>query len=126
MSKQFTQDLVAGALIAVTLGMAFPEISLAQVTDLSGFANQTQTQMGTVPGIITMILFVVGVLFVGLGIIDLKKHADNPNGTPLKNGIAKTLAGGAMVGLPALTGFFKNTLGMSGSGAGVDVGALNF
>jgi hypothetical protein len=126
MKKQSTQDAVVLAVVAATLGMAFPEISLAQVSDLRGVADQGIQQIGTLPGLVTGILFLGGVVFAGLGVLDLKKHADNASQTPLKNGIVKLLVGGAMVAIPALTGVLESTIGLQGSGVAPSINELNF
>ncbi len=130
MNTQLFTKAFLYTMTAYVLSMAFPDVVMAatggQFTDLRGAADQTVTQVGTVPQIVNSLAFVIGIGLVTLGIIDLKKHADNPANNPMKNGISKLLVGGALVALPAGVAAIKQTVGLQGSGVAPNVGEMNF
>ncbi len=54
------------------------------------------------PGLVTVFAYILGIVLVVWGIIQLKQHVDNPQKIELRWPVMKFLAGGSMFALPAL------------------------
>ncbi|HEY8964264.1 MAG TPA: hypothetical protein VIN59_07370 [Alphaproteobacteria bacterium] len=80
-------------------------------TDLKGYATDVSTKTNVIPDIVSYISYLGGAVLAALGIVDLKKHVENPSQTPMKNGIAKLGFGGALLALPFFTELMQNTTG---------------
>ena len=68
------------------------------------------------PGLISAIAYLFGVLLAVLGIMKIKDHVENPTQTPLKDGAMRLAAGGALFALPIIMEAMSETIG-SGAGA---------
>ena len=62
------------------------------------------------PGLITAIAYMAGLILSVVAIIKLKAHVDNPNQTPLSDSMKRFVAGGALFALPVVTSAVKNLL----------------
>lgn len=76
-------------------------------------------QIGGLPGFITAISYVMGVLFAVLGILKIKDHVENPSNTPLKEGAIRLAVGGGLFVVPLVTEAMQNLVGTSGTGVDV-------
>lgn len=81
-------------------------------------ANIT-TQIGTLPGFITALAYILGVLFAVLGLLKIKDHVENPSNAPLKDGLIRLAIGGALFVVPLATEAMQNLLGTTGTGVDV-------
>ena len=90
------------------------------------FAQQTPTgaNFGTIarninesieelPGLLTSVSYLMGILLGVLGIMKVKDHVENPSQTPMKEGAVRILAGGALFGLPIMYEAMSNTIGVT-------------
>ena len=75
-------------------------------------------QIGGLPGFITAISYIMGVMFAVLGILKIKDHVENPSNTPLKEGAIRLAVGGGLFTVPLITEAMQNLVG---TGAGVDI-----
>lgn len=75
-------------------------------------------QIGGLPGFITAISYIMGVMFAVLGILKIKDHVENPSNTPLKEGAIRLAVGGGLFTVPLITEAMQNLVG---TGAGVNV-----
>jgi hypothetical protein len=72
--------------------------------------------IGSLPGMITAIAYLMGVLFALLGILKIKDHVENPSNTPLKDGAIRLAIGGALFALPIAMEAAQNLIGQGGAG----------
>lgn len=71
----------------------------------------------TLPGFITALSYLIGIIMAVTGLIKLKDHVLNPNQTPLSDFAKRMVAGGALFGLPVVTGAVQKLItGGNGSG----------
>jgi hypothetical protein len=63
------------------------------------------------PGLVTGVAYLVGIVMGITGIFKLKDHVDNPSQTPLKEGAIRLVAGGALFALPIVYDAMLNTIG---------------
>ena len=63
------------------------------------------------PGLLTALSYLFGILLGVLGILKIKDHVENPTQTQLKDGAIRLLAGGALFALPIIFEAMFETLG---------------
>lgn len=73
-----------------------------------------ETQL--LPGLITAVAYLLGLIMGVLGILKLKDHVEDPARVSLKESVINFLIGGAMFGLPAVHESMWNTVGGGGLG----------
>jgi hypothetical protein len=89
------------------------------VNDLS--RNIVRSAEG-LPGIIAAACYLLGILLGVLGIFKIKDHVENPSQTPLRTGIIRLIAGGALFALPAIYNSVFATISGGSSVLDVDTG----
>ncbi len=83
--------------------------------DWSDIARNITTSIEELPGLITGISYMLGLLMGVVGILKLKDHVENPTQTPMKDGAIRLAAGGALFGLPIVFESMLNTIGTTGT-----------
>lgn len=68
------------------------------------------------PGLVSGLAYLLGLLLGVLAILKLRDHVENPHGTPLKDGLIRLAAGGALFALPVVFEAMKTTIGTDGAG----------
>ncbi len=74
------------------------------------------SQIGGLPGFLTAIAYIMGVIMAVLGILKIKDHVENPSQTQLKEGAIRLAAGGALFTVPLITEAMQNLIGQDGAG----------
>lgn len=101
--------LVAGALIGPTDALAG--------NNFSSIASNITSSTEQIPGLLTALAYLFGILLGVLGVLKIKDHVENPTQTPLKDGAIRLAAGGALFALPILFESMFETVGSKGSQA---------
>lgn len=109
-----TAALIAGA------GMAEAQVYIGSNgsrggANFSTIAENINRSMEEIPGLVSGLSYLLGIVMGILGIFKLRDHVDNPTNTPLKEGAVRLVAGGALFALPILYDAMVNTIG---AGAG--------
>jgi len=121
---------------ALTTGMlmssseAFAQTGGRQVNDIAQNINDS---LSNLPGLVTSISYLVGVVLGVLGVMKIKDHVENPSQTQLKDGAIRLGAGGALFALPLIMEAMLSTIGEGGTGVdanamqirGLDMGVSN-
>ena len=89
----------------------------------SDIARNINNSIEELPGLVTGVSYMMGLLLGTLGIMKIKDHVENPSQTPLKDGAVRLAAGGALFGLPIVFESMLNTVGTTS--AGVEPAPLN-
>lgn len=130
MFKKFYYSLGA----AITLGIVTAaDDASAQAAGGGGGAGAGGNNFGSIaenitdsisdlPGLISAMSYLFGVLLAVLGIMKIKDHVENPTNTPLKDGTIRLAAGGALFALPIISEAMLNTVG---TGDAVEVAKVN-
>lgn len=100
----------AAATVALLAG-----VQDAKANDFSTVATSITNSMASLPGMLTAVAYVFGILIGVLGILKIKDHVENPSNTPLKDGAIRLAAGGALFALPMIYEAMFNTIDESGS-----------
>lgn len=92
------------------------DTSFGAAANFSTVARNITTSISLLPGLLTAIAYLVGLLLAFMGIIKIKDHVENPLQTPLHHGAIRLLAGGALFSLPIVFEAMHNTMGVAGIG----------
>lgn len=79
--------------------------------NFSDIARNINESVEEIPGLLTSIAYLLGLLLGVLGVLKLKDHVENPSQTPMKDGAVRLGAGGALFALPILFESMYNTIG---------------
>lgn len=101
---------------AVMVGAMFASSEAHASNNFSDIARNINSSIEELPGLITGISYMMGLLLGTLGIMKLKDHVENPTQTPLKDGAVRLAAGGALFGLPIVFRSMLNTVGTTNVG----------
>jgi hypothetical protein len=74
-------------------------------------ASRITTSLADLPGLLSALCYLFGVLLVILGIIKIKEHVEKPDQTPVREGATRLIIGGMLFALPTLLDIVKNTTG---------------
>lgn len=105
--------LKIAAVASVGLLVAFAPDTAAAAAAANNFSSISQNiidSIASVPGLLSAVAYVFGLILLILGIIKLKEHVEKPDQTPLKEAFIRLLAGGAMFALPLLINVIKESI----------------
>ena len=91
--------------------------AIAANNNFSTIAQNITNSVASLPGLLTALAYLFGILLGVLGILKIKDHVENPSNTPLKDGAIRLAAGGALFALPIIFEAMTNTAGNNGNGA---------
>ncbi|HEY8191804.1 MAG TPA: hypothetical protein VIG74_05210 [Alphaproteobacteria bacterium] len=83
----------------------------AHATNFGDIAANIVDSIEELPGLLSGIAYLFGLLLGVLGVLKVKDHVENPSQTPLKDGAIRMAAGGAMFALPMIYESMSNTIG---------------
>lgn len=81
----------------------------------SAISENITESIQELPGLLTGVSYMMGILLGVLGILKIKDHVENPGQTPLQHGAIRLAAGGGLFGLPIVYEAMQDTIGR-GSG----------
>ena len=82
--------------------------------NFGAIANNINDSIADLPGLLTGLSYLFGILLGVLGIMKIKDHVENPTQTPLKDGAIRLAAGGALFALPIMFEAMFETVGTDG------------
>lgn len=107
--------LQAAAAVALVAGVqdahAGGAMGNAPGADFSTIATNIITSIASLPGLLSGVAYMFGILLAVLGILKIKDHVENPGNTPLKDGAIRLAAGGALFALPIVYDAAFTTIG---------------
>ncbi len=77
----------------------------------STIAFNITNSMESLPGLLTGLAYLLGLMFGAFGVIKIKDHVENPRQIELKDGAIRLLAGGCLFALPIIYQSMFNTIG---------------
>lgn len=90
----------------------------AQANNFSDIAENITVSIERLPGLLSGLAYMFGMLLGVLGVMKIKDHVENPSNTPLKDGAVRMAAGGALFALPIVYESMGNTIGATSVGVG--------
>ena len=79
--------------------------------------------ISSLPGLLTGLSYMMGLLFSVLGVLKIKDHVENPTQTQLKEGAIRLAAGGALFLIPVVTTAMQDLI-TTGAGP-IDAASVN-
>ena len=104
----FTHKLAAAAtatVIAMQSGQAIA------TTGFVGMTDKITTSASKLPTLVSSLSYTGGLALAVMGIINIKKHGENPSQHPLKNGVIQVGAAGCFLALPKFTDYAMSSIG---------------
>ena len=111
MTKFKSQYYTLGAIMTSGMLVAGTEEAAAGGNNFSKIAANMTTSISDLPGLLSAMAYLFGILLGVLGVMKIKDHVENPTQTPLKDGAIRLAAGGALFALPILFESMFNTVG---------------
>ena len=109
--KVYAVNFAVAFVFSVIFSVGYGSPALAQEVD--DIAKNIVSGSDQLPGLISAISYGLGLLLGVLGVLKLKDHVENPTQTPLRSGIIRLLAGGALFALPMIYEAAANTIGLN-------------
>ena len=106
-SKDFMLRLMAAATVGAMLS---PLEAFAQ-NNFNNIVGNIGTASSRMPSLVTTVAYIGGLGLGVSGIMAIKQHVDNPAQAPLKNGLIRLAAGGALLAFPGLTDAMSSITG---------------
>lgn len=121
------QGLKVSAAVIVSV-MSGAESALAADTNnnFGTIAKNINDSISQLPGLISGVSYMIGILLGVLGILKIKDHVENPTQTPLQHGAIRLAAGGGLFALPIVYEAMQNTIGASSGVTITDLQAVKF
>ena len=107
------QSLMVSAASSVYF-LAGIEDAEASGADFSTIAENVNTSISSLPGLLTGLAYMFGILLGVLGILKIKDHVENPSQTQLSHGAIRLAAGGALFALPIVYEAMQETIDNGG------------
>lgn len=111
--KAHSLKMQAAFVVGLLSSSASP--AYAAGNDWSSIARNITTSIEELPGLVTALSYMIGLLLGVVGVMKIKDHVENPTQTPLKDGAIRLAAGGALFGLPIVFESMLNTIGTTGA-----------
>jgi hypothetical protein len=108
MKNSYWEDVLKIGLAAAVIACACPDVAFAQ--ELQNSVTEVKTGLRDMPIVLSGLAYLAGgaTLLHGAGL--LKKHADGPTQTPLRQGLIRMALGGLIAALPTLMGWVSASL----------------
>lgn len=114
MTKHLKYKLMtAGAATFIGL-VSGVESSFAGV-NFNKIVGNMETSISGIPGLISGVSYMMGILLGVLGILKIKDHVENAGQTKLQEGAIRLAAGGGLFALPIVYEAMRNTIGDQGA-----------
>ena len=111
------RSLQMGAAFTAGVMLSSSQAHAGAANDFSTIAQNITNSVSSLPGLLTALAYLFGILLGVLGIMKIKDHVENPSNTPLKDGAIRLCAGGALFALPIIFESMTNTSGNNGLGS---------
>ena len=102
---------------SMTVGVVAGSGSAHAANNFGSISANIADGVAELPGLISALSYLFGVLLAVLGIMKIKDHVENPTQTPLKDGAIRLAAGGALFAIPIITEAMVETIGTDGAAA---------
>ncbi len=94
--------------------------------NFSSIAENITTSIASLPGLLTGVSYMLGILLGVLGILKIKDHVENPTQTPLQHGAIRLTAGGGLFALPIVYEAMSTTIGDGTAVTAAELNKVNF
>ena len=120
---------VSATVIVGVIGGAEDALASGTTTNGKNFstiAENITTSIAGLPGLLTGVSYMLGILLGVLGILKIKDHVENPTQTPLQHGAIRLTAGGGLFALPIVYEAMQTTIGKGDAIEAAELTKVNF
>jgi hypothetical protein len=114
MTKKFKQKMMMAS-AASFMGMVSGVEQSHAGQSFVNIVSNMEGSIATIPGLISGVSYMMGILLGVLGILKIKDHVENPGQTPLQQGAIRLAAGGGLFALPIVYEAMRTTIGNNGA-----------
>lgn len=93
--------------LTFTAVLSSPALANSSIDDIAGNMVGTVNQL---PALLSALCYLVALVLGVTAIFKIKDHVENPSQTPLRTGLIRFLAGGALLALPMIAGVVNNAI----------------
>jgi len=112
MLKQKLNRISAMTGAAFIMGTSMSHDAMAGPTKtFNDISENILAGINTLPGFLSAISYMMGMLFSVLGILKIKDHVENPTQTALKDGAIRLAVGGGLFMIPIITESMQTLIG---------------
>jgi ABC-type spermidine/putrescine transport system permease subunit II len=112
--KQLKQKMMVMA-AATFIGLVSGVESAFAGNNFNKIVQNMETSISGIPGLISGVAYMMGILLGVLGILKIKDHVENPSSAKLQEGAIRLAAGGGLFALPIVYEAMRNTIGDNGA-----------
>ncbi len=112
--KKFKQNMMMAS-AAGFIGLVSGVETAAAGNNFNSIVNNMETSISGIPGLISGVSYMMGILLGVLGVLKIKDHVENPGQTPLQQGAIRLAAGGGLFALPIVYEAMRTTIGNNGA-----------
>ncbi len=118
----------AALYVGVTSGAedALAAAAGAGSNDFSSIASNITTSIQDLPGLLTGVSYMIGILLGVLGILKIKDHVESPSNTKIQEGAIRLAAGGGLFALPIVFEAMRETVGDGNNVTAADLNRVDF
>ncbi len=124
--KNKLSRLSAVSAASFTMGTLASTSANAAATNknFNDIASNITTGIETLPGLVSAICYMMGLLFAVLGMLKIKDHVENPSQTQLKDGAIRLAVGGGLFAIPIVSAAMQDLIN-GGNTTTIDGNSLN-
>lgn len=122
-SLQVGAAFSAGMLLSATQAHA---AAAGGGNNFSSIGSNVIASIASLPGLLSGVAYMFGILLGVLGILKIKDHVENPGQTPLKDGAIRLAAGGGLFALPIVYDAMNQTIGTSATLSASELSGVTF
>lgn len=94
--------------------------------DFSSIASNITTSIQDLPGLLTGVSYMIGILLGVLGILKIKDHVESPSNTKIQDGAIRLAAGGGLFALPIVFEAMRETVGDGNNVTAAELNRVDF
>ncbi|MEZ5815333.1 MAG: hypothetical protein R3E13_11545 [Alphaproteobacteria bacterium] len=94
------KKLGAVFLFSLFFSVVYGDFAFAQTISADDVTENIITSVERLPGLVSAVAYLLGLLLGVLGVLKIKEHVENPAQVPLRTGIIRLIIGGALFALP--------------------------
>ncbi len=114
MKATMKAKMMAGS-AAMFIGLVSGVESAFAGNNFNKIVDNMESSISGIPGLISGVSYMMGILLGVLGILKIKDHVENPGSAKLQEGAVRLAAGGGLFALPIVYEAMRNTIGQDGT-----------
>lgn len=83
----------------------------AAANDVNFIVQNIAESIGSLPGLVTALAYLLAVTIIVMGLIKVKEHVESPEQTKIQEGVVRILVGGALLAIPTIFEAMAETIG---------------